>query len=435
MNESTQQGPGTTAPDLQPAPARFDRGSAATAVRHPESLRRSSTDRKVAGVCGGLGRQIGVDPNILRVAAVALALSGIGIALYLVLWMVMPDEGAPEEARFTKNLPEQLRSGTGLAVAIGAGTIALGIALQAIFGPALPFDFPFPFPLVLVAAVVWFFWHRSRGQSQRAVTSFQAEHPAGPRLDLSRDPDDPGAPGPEFWARPDPLGLYRQNPPPGSAVQPVVAPARISRKAPALLRFGTVFATAAGVGVLMIVAASGVAVPALLFVGVPLTIFGAGLTLTSRFGTSGGLATLGLVGAVAAAGIAGVGAGPWSVQDHRPTTVTEANAISLPMGINNINLSGLPLRPHSESTITLNQHNGAVIVQVSDNVDVRVNAHVNRGGYDLFGTDGGGRFGNRNDQGRVVTDSGPDGRPFGSDPVLDLNLSADNGFVQVERVN
>ena len=356
MNESTQQhattqqqGPGTTAPDLQPAPARFDRGSAATAVRHPESLRRSSTDRKVAGVCGGLGRQLGVDPNILRVAAVALALSGIGIALYLVLWIVMPDEGAPEDTGFTKNLPEQLRTGTGLAVAIGGGTILLGIALQAIFGSALPFGFPFPFPLVLVAAVVWFFWHRSRGQSQRAVTSFQAEHPAGPRLDLSRDPDDPGAPGPEFWARPDPLGLYRQDPPPGSAVQPVVVPARISRKAPALLRLGTLVATAAGVAVLVIVSGAGVAVPALLFVGVPLTIFGAGLMLTSRFGTAGGLATLGVAGAVAAAGIAGVATGPWSVQDHRPVTVQQANALALPMGVNNIDLSGLPSSAHTPS--------------------------------------------------------------------------------------
>jgi phage shock protein PspC (stress-responsive transcriptional regulator) len=435
MNDTTQQGPGTTAPDLQPAPARFDRGSAATAVRHPESLRRSSTDRKVAGVCGGLGRQLGIDPNILRVAAVALALSGIGIALYLVLWIVMPDETQPEETSFTKNLPEQLRSGTGLAIAIGGGTVLLGIALQAIFGSVLPFDFPLPFPLLLVAAVVWFFWHRSRGQTQRAVTSFQAQHPAGPRLDLSRDPDDPGAPGPEFWARPDPLGLYRQDPPPGSALQPVVAPVRISRKAPALLRFGTVLATAASVGVLVIVAASGVAVPALLFVGVPLTVFGAGLMLTSRFGTSGGLATLGVVGALAAAGIAGVGTGPWNVTDHKPTTVAAANALALPMGINNINLSGLPLRTGPAHTVTLNQHNGALIVQVPTGVDVEVNADVNRGGYDIFGTEGGGGFGNQANQVPKVKDSGPDGRPFVDDPVLKLDISVDNGFVQVERVN
>ena len=435
MNDTTQQGPGTTAPDLQPAPARFDRGSAATAVRNPESLRRSSTDRKVAGVCGGLGRQLGVDPNILRIAAVALALSGIGIALYLVLWIVMPDEGQAEETGFTKNLPEQLRSGTGLAVAIGGGTIVLGIALQAIFGSVLPFDFPLPFPLLLVAAVVWFFWHRSRGQTQRAVTSFQAEHPAGPRLDLSRDPDDPGAPSAEFWARPDPLGLYRQDPPPGTGLQPVVAPASVSRTAPALLRLGTVVATAIGVGVLVIVAGSGVVVPALLFVGVPLTIFGAGLMLTSRFGTSGGLATLGVAGAVAAAGIAGVGAGPWSITDHRPTTVAAANQLVLPMGVNNIDLTGLPLRTGSDYTVTLNQHNGALIVQVPRNVDVEVNADVNRGGYDLFGNDGGSGFGNQATQAPVVKDNGPNDQTFGDgDPVLTLDLSVDNGYIEVERV-
>jgi phage shock protein PspC (stress-responsive transcriptional regulator) len=438
MNESTQQQaadqqqePGPTTPDLQPAPTRFDRGSAATAVRHPESLRRSSTDRKVAGVCGGLGRQLGVDPNILRVAAVALALSGIGIALYLILWIVMPDEGQPEGTGFTTNLPEQLRSGTGLGVAIAGGTVLLGIALQAVFGSVLPFGFPIPFPLLLVAGVIWFFAHRSRGQTQRAVTSFQAEHPAGPRLDLSRDPDDPGAPGPEFWARPDPLGLYPREQAPGSVVQPVL-PARISRKAPALLRLGTVVATAAGVAVLVIVSGAGVAVPALLFVGVPLAIFGAGLMLTSRFGTSGGLATLGVAAAVAAAGITGASAGPWHVTDQHPLSVQDANSIVLPMGINNIDLSKVPFTLTSPSTIHLNQHNGALIVQVPDNVDVKVTAEVNRGGYDLFGTDGGGRPGNRTNQAPVV-DNGPDGNKFGSDPILNLDLTASNGFVRVER--
>jgi hypothetical protein len=217
-----------------------------------------------------------------------------------------------------------------------------------------------------------------------------------------------------------------------------VAPARISRKAPALLRLGTVAATAAGVGVLLLVSAAGVAVPALLFVGVPLTIFGAGLMLTSRFGTSGGLATLGVAAAVAAAGVATVGAGPWHVTDQRPMSVQEANNVALPMGINNINLSALTssLEAHRDyPTIKLHQHNGALIVQVPNNVDVSVTAHVNRGGYDLFGTDGGGRFGNRATQAPLIKDSGPDGKTFGTDPVLTLDLSADNGFVQVERID
>ena len=76
-----------------------------------------------------------------------------------------------------------------------------------------------------------------------------------------------------------------------------------------------------------------------------------------------------------------------------------------------------------------------MIVQVPAGVDVEVNAAVNRGGYDLFGTDGGGGWGNRANPVPVVKDSGPDGRSFGTDPILKLDVSVDNGFVQVERVN
>jgi len=39
-------------------------------------VRRSRNDRVFGGVCGGLGRNFGVDPVLLRIAAVALALSG-----------------------------------------------------------------------------------------------------------------------------------------------------------------------------------------------------------------------------------------------------------------------------------------------------------------------------------------------------------------------
>src|SRR2546428_8842047 len=42
----------------------------------PRVLRRSRDDRVIAGVCGGLGRYLGVDPVLLRVAFVVLALGG-----------------------------------------------------------------------------------------------------------------------------------------------------------------------------------------------------------------------------------------------------------------------------------------------------------------------------------------------------------------------
>jgi phage shock protein PspC (stress-responsive transcriptional regulator) len=55
------------------------------------ALHLSRSDRKIAGVCGGLGEWLDVDPVFLRVAFVLLALvAGLGIAVYIVLWLFLP---------------------------------------------------------------------------------------------------------------------------------------------------------------------------------------------------------------------------------------------------------------------------------------------------------------------------------------------------------
>ena len=61
-------------------------------------LRRPLDDRMVAGVCSGLARYFGIDPVLVRIGFVVLALATWGVALvgYAVMWVVMPDEDAPE---------------------------------------------------------------------------------------------------------------------------------------------------------------------------------------------------------------------------------------------------------------------------------------------------------------------------------------------------
>ena len=54
-------------------------------------LVRSSLDKKVAGVCGGLARYFDIDATLVRVVFVLLTLfSGGGLILYIILWLVMP---------------------------------------------------------------------------------------------------------------------------------------------------------------------------------------------------------------------------------------------------------------------------------------------------------------------------------------------------------
>jgi phage shock protein PspC (stress-responsive transcriptional regulator) len=59
-------------------------------------LRRSRTDRVFSGVCGGIARQYGIDPVLLRILLVVLTVfTGGAFALaYIVAWLVIPDEPA-----------------------------------------------------------------------------------------------------------------------------------------------------------------------------------------------------------------------------------------------------------------------------------------------------------------------------------------------------
>ena len=57
-------------------------------------LTRSETDSVIAGVCGGLAAYLTLDVIFIRLAFLILGLaSGIGLPIYLILWMIMPREG------------------------------------------------------------------------------------------------------------------------------------------------------------------------------------------------------------------------------------------------------------------------------------------------------------------------------------------------------
>ncbi|GAA1592525.1 hypothetical protein GCM10009678_88430 [Actinomadura kijaniata] len=59
-------------------------------------LRRTRDGKMVAGVCAGVGRYFGVDPNLVRLGLGAFTFfGGAGIALYAIAWLVMPEDGAP----------------------------------------------------------------------------------------------------------------------------------------------------------------------------------------------------------------------------------------------------------------------------------------------------------------------------------------------------
>ena len=81
--------PGTDRPPTGGAPAGF--------VPPRPPLRRSSDDRYIAGVAGGVAHWLGVDPTLVRVLFVLLALAGgIGGPLYLAAWAIVPEDGGDQ---------------------------------------------------------------------------------------------------------------------------------------------------------------------------------------------------------------------------------------------------------------------------------------------------------------------------------------------------
>ena len=58
-------------------------------------LTKSNTDKKIAGVCGGLAKQMNIDSTILRLLWAILTIFTVGIGgivLYLICALIMPNE-------------------------------------------------------------------------------------------------------------------------------------------------------------------------------------------------------------------------------------------------------------------------------------------------------------------------------------------------------
>jgi len=61
------------------------------------TLSRSRGDRMLAGVVGGIAARFGWNSTVLRIAYVVVSAASVafpGILVYLVLWLLMPEEGA-----------------------------------------------------------------------------------------------------------------------------------------------------------------------------------------------------------------------------------------------------------------------------------------------------------------------------------------------------
>ena len=164
------------------------------------TIRRSTSDVKLAGLCGGIAKHWGVDPVLVRVGFALLALSaGMGVVLYLAGWLLLPVEGkdkAPVDDLFgeaARKWPKE--------VWIAVVTLAC-VAMFAIFGSISPFSIG---PAVVIA-VIWYFGFYKPRQAKRTDAGEPSppaslSAPAQPQFMRYPGPATPFTEAAEAWRR------------------------------------------------------------------------------------------------------------------------------------------------------------------------------------------------------------------------------------------
>ena len=120
-------------------------------------LRRDREEGWIGGVAAGIARRFGVDPSLVRLAfVIAAAAGGVGVAAYLLGWLVIP----AGDAR-----PARVRIRTGrAAVEVALGTAFLLLAVLLSFRAlGIWFSDAIVWPLVLIAGGGALIWRQSMG--------------------------------------------------------------------------------------------------------------------------------------------------------------------------------------------------------------------------------------------------------------------------------
>lgn len=135
-------------------------------------LYRSTQDRVVAGVAGGLGEYFDMDANIIRIGFVLLAcLGGAGAVLYFACWMVLPEKNGRAILSAHDSVEEQLeRAGEelkktpifqGFGSVLGVWLIIIGLVVLLINLGYLAASIVFRLWPLLLIVLGWYLYVRS----------------------------------------------------------------------------------------------------------------------------------------------------------------------------------------------------------------------------------------------------------------------------------
>jgi phage shock protein PspC (stress-responsive transcriptional regulator) len=442
------------------------------------TLRRSATDAKLAGLCGGVAQHWGIDPVLVRVGWALLALSGgIGLVLYLAGWLLIPVEGsnkAPADDFFGESIRRWPRE---LWITL---VVVASLATFAVFGWLSPFGIG---PAIVIA-VIWYFgfyksrqskaaksapdstadsipaptqpvfpefvhypgpptpfteaaaaWQRRIEEHSRQVAAGQTSTtprenwPTPPPQNLTQAPSDPQSTDPQaaehdaFLAEPDPAGLYVEPPP----APPVRMSDTRSAKRLRLISLIVLGLTLSGLGVAQ---ALGLAIPVASYLAAALLVIGLTLLAATWFGMARGLLPLGILLAVAV--VIATAAGPAlrapiaTTSAHAYTSLVELPAAGDSEDFGKLSVDLTQLAMTNDATYTAHVDLGELVVTVPKDANVVINYTADLGAVRAYGTEV--------QAGSELSGRVPDPQPIQPGRhTLTLDLSIDAGNIEVQR--
>lgn len=333
-------------------------------------LRRSATDRVIAGVAGGIARRLDIPAWVVRVAFVVLAFGGgLGIALYVAGWLLITDDNDTEP--IARSLIERIQDRSGW---IGIAFVGLGVLIVVLGIDFIRGDLA----IAVFIGVIGVMLYRGElgGDTSRKSDSKTVERPA-------THPTPASLATPERGETPPP----KEPKPPSILGRLTIALALISSGVMAFFDYAvTTFD------------------PALRhYLGLVLGVVGVGLIVGSVLGRARGLIFVGILVApmlvlspladviVGEVRIAGSDAPPalTSSFDERITSPAQLQDYYHPdTGDFRLDLSGLVLR--QPRTVRIENGIGTITVIVPDRATTTVYAHTDLGQVVLYGATQGG---------------------------------------------
>ena len=448
----------------QSGPAGFDRNR----LQNPQSWRRSRSDRWVAGVCGGIGRALNIDPVLVRVVMAVLIISGPGVIFYIAAWVLMPDEGS-ERSAAQGLLGDRVRPDHPWLWPIVIGVcVFVAIAMMSSFNVGRFV----PGPLI-VLAVIWLAAKHRRGERRRgqgngpgttwtapgtnwtgqgpnwtgrpqdtapstgaspagqqpAASAYMTPQngpsapPAGPSSSATQRPQDRTVePVQAVWTEDDPLGLYVDEPAAAPAARkPAEPPAKGMRGVKSII----VVLTGIAIG---IAALAGASTATMLIIG--LATLGGGMLLGGFVGRTLALLPLGILlaaGAIASTVFPDVPKNFADTNYVAPASQTiTATGTSYQFDAGSVKLDLTQAKFGPGAKVDVHGGVGEVIVKLPADVDVQGALSTEMGDVAFLDQHQGGHNAELK-----LNDLGADGKAGPSQVTLDLDLRL--GSIKVER--